>query len=37
MQETEETMMQSRRSKSDLVAERRSLSNSSLMVDSFSM
>jgi hypothetical protein len=37
MQETEETMMQSRRSKRERVAERRSLSSSSLMVASFSM
>ena len=34
---TEATMMQSRRSNSDLVADRRSLSSSSLMVASFSM
>jgi hypothetical protein len=37
MQETEETMMASRRSKRERVAERRSLSSSSLMVASFSM
>ena len=34
---TDETMMASRRSKSERVAERRSLSSSSLMVASFSM
>jgi hypothetical protein len=37
MQETDETIMASRRSKSERVAERRSLSSSSLMVASFSM
>jgi hypothetical protein len=37
MQETELTMMASRRSKRLRVAARRSLSSSSLMVDSFSM
>jgi hypothetical protein len=37
MQETEATMMTSRRSNSDRVALMRSLSSSSLIVDSFSM
>ena len=37
MQLTEETMIASRRSNSERVAERRSLSSSSLIVASFSM